>query len=296
MVSYPSVPSKLLLFGEYSILMGSSAITLPLWNFDALLQISGTPLSSEASKSNQNLRNFYNYLIKNKSSYEDFIHLNGFWESLENGLYLRSNIPEGCGLGSSGSVCVSIYRAFASKVIDDLQFLKVFFGHMESFFHGKSSGIDPMAIYMEKPLLFKGPDMEVLEPKKFHLPDNMHIYLLDSRIARKSETFIESFLEHIKDPTFQNIFNQNYIPILEEIIESLISKTPFRWELLNKLSALQLQYFQKMIPTPILKIWKESLSTNNFCIKLLGAGGGGYFLVFSLSALNSLGGYSLIKI
>ncbi|NJK97770.1 MAG: hypothetical protein HC905_25225 [Bacteroidales bacterium] len=65
------------------------------------------------------------------------------------------------------------------------------------------------------------------------------------------------------------------------------------WDQLVELSQWQFKFFRKLIPGSIEDVWNSSSRT---CIKLLGAGGGGYFLVFSKEKLNEYFGFTLVKI
>jgi mevalonate kinase len=50
---------------------------------------------------------------------------------------------------------------------------------------------------------------------------------------------------------------------------------------LADLSAQQLAHFSEMIPENIVEFWKKGLESDNFKIKLCGAGGGGFLLGFA---------------
>ena len=75
--------------------------------------------------------------------------------------YFDSSIPQGYGVGSSGALVASIYDQYAADKItilenltrDKLLNLKAIFSLMESFFHGKSSGLDPLNSYLSLPIL-----------------------------------------------------------------------------------------------------------------------------------------------
>ena len=76
-------------------------------------------------------------------------------------MYFDSSIPQGYGIGSSGALVASIYDQYAEDKItilenltrDKLLNLKAIFSLMESFFHGKSSGLDPLNSYLSLPIL-----------------------------------------------------------------------------------------------------------------------------------------------
>src|SRR5699024_1889521 len=80
---------------------------------------------------------------------------------IEKGLYFDSSIPQGYGIGSSGALVAAIYDKYATNKItilenltrDKLNKRKAIFGEMESFFHGQSSGLDPLNSYLSLPIL-----------------------------------------------------------------------------------------------------------------------------------------------
>ncbi|MBT8190538.1 MAG: hypothetical protein KJO29_08920, partial [Bacteroidia bacterium] len=57
---------------------------------------------------------------------------------------------------------------------------------------------------------------------------------------------------------------------------------------MNKISWLQLEYFSEMIPNDLVSTWHYGLESDQYYMKLSGAGGGGFFLLFnnSLDALS----------
>src|SRR5690606_35587126 len=82
------------------------------------------------------------------------------------GMYFDSSIPQGYGVGSSGALVAAVYDKYALDKItvlenltkEKLLQLKVIFSEMESFFHGKSSGLDPLKNYLSIPILINSKD------------------------------------------------------------------------------------------------------------------------------------------
>ena len=85
---------------------------------------------------------------------------------LINNMHFDSSIPQGYGVGSSGALVAAIYDKYADDKItvlenltrDKLLKLKAIFSKMESFFHGKSSGLDPLNSYLSLPILINSKD------------------------------------------------------------------------------------------------------------------------------------------
>ena len=77
-------------------------------------------------------------------------------KDVADGMYFDSSIPQGYGVGSSGALVAAIYDKYTIEKItvlenltrEKLLKLKTIFGKMESFFHGKSSGLDPLNSYL----------------------------------------------------------------------------------------------------------------------------------------------------
>ena len=155
----PLFYAKILLFGEYGIIKDSKGLAIPFSSYKGALK-SSTKLSGEAQKSNQNLIKLYNYLIANSTKLVSF-DFTSFKNDIDSGMYFDSSIPQGYGVGSSGALVASIYDQYANDKItilenltrDKLLKLKEIFSFMESFFHGKSSGLDPLNSYLSLPIL-----------------------------------------------------------------------------------------------------------------------------------------------
>ena len=91
------------------------------------------------------------------------LNLAGLEEDLDKRLYFDSSIPQGFGVGSSGALCAALYDRYAVDKIspdeqaakDSILRLKKMFSGMESYFHGKSSGLDPLICYLNIPILIR---------------------------------------------------------------------------------------------------------------------------------------------
>ena len=81
-------------------------------------------------------------------------------------MYFDSSIPQGYGVGSSGAIVAAFYDKYAQNKItvlenltrEKLLKLKTIFSEMESYFHGKSSGLDPLNSYLSLPILIHSQD------------------------------------------------------------------------------------------------------------------------------------------
>jgi mevalonate kinase len=293
-LEYGTLHAKLLLAGEYSILMGGEAIALPLKDFYVHFGFLDDALDVETARdSNQQLKGFCNFLA-NDQRISRIVDLASFERDLNDGLYLLSNVPEGYGLGSSGLVCASVYKTYArerkvrsDKEIDFIS-LRADFSKMEAYFHGKSSGIDPLASFLGKPLHIYNNDIVVVSQPAL---EEGRWFLLDSCIKRKTGDLVNTFLANTANHLYRQELEMQYVPIVNEFISRLLhsnsatladyATTRPMHILMEAISNLQLRYFQQMIPPQLLPLWQQGLDSGVFYLKLLGAGGGGYFLGFT---------------
>ena len=173
-------PGKLLLFGEHILLVGAPALAVPVNAFGGHWAWAKTPEQSR-------LKAFSDYL----STKTPFGLALG--EALRQGLYFESNIPEGYGLGSSGALCAAVYDRFAATKTQDLAELKAIFAEMESFFHGNSSGIDPLTVYIGAPLLIEE-KTRVTQVAQRPWAETPVVFLIDSKLPRQTGPLVQWFL------------------------------------------------------------------------------------------------------
>ena len=163
----PLFYSKILLFGEYGIIEDSKGLSIPYNFYKGALKSDENP-TDEAKKSNLNLVKFVAYLKQLQTEQPVLVTFNIelLQNDVNNGMYFDSSIPQGYGVGSSGALVAAIYDKYASNKItvlenltrEKLLQLKAIFSNMESFFHGKSSGLDPLNSYLSLPILINSKD------------------------------------------------------------------------------------------------------------------------------------------
>src|SRR5699024_9525022 len=163
----PLFYSKILLFGEYGIIKDSKGLSIPYNFYNGALKIE-SDLSEKKKQSNESLARFADYLSELESDVfpELSFDIEGMREDVRNGLYFDSSIPQGYGIGSSGALVAAVYDKYANNKItvlenltrDKLIQLKKVFAEMESFFHGTSSGLDPLNSYLSLPILINSPE------------------------------------------------------------------------------------------------------------------------------------------
>jgi mevalonate kinase len=283
-------PSKILLLGEYAIIYNSMALAVPFPQYFGKMNfpMSACELKENELRSNQILKRFYGFIVENKDkAFNQLFDFNSFKNDLEMGLYFDSNIPEGLGLGSSGAVCASVYQRYFQNSFhnytesSDLEKIKEHLAFLESFFHGKSSGIDPLVSFFQKPLLFEQGQVKLLD-LKFDFLRNIHVFLIDTQVYRKTDVWVSLFLKNCESAAYLKLIKEKYIPYNEACIRALLlGERDTFFEQLYQLSRFQFDHFHVFIPKSMVPIWKQGLDTGDYYLKLNGAGGGGTILGFT---------------
>ncbi|MBC6999016.1 mevalonate kinase [Cytophaga sp. FL35] len=303
----PLFYSKILLFGEYGIIKDSKGLSIPYNFFKGALK-SDDNLSDNAKRSNRSLREFTGYL--------EMIHKNDpklvsfDFESLKadvaNGMYFDSSIPQGYGVGSSGALVAAIYDKYALDKItvlenltrEKLLKLKQIFGKMESFFHGKSSGLDPLNSYLSLPILINSQDnIESTSIPAQNLEGKGAVFLLDSGSTGETAPMVQIFMEKMKQEGFRSMLKNQFIKHTDACVEDFVKgDVKSLFGNLKQLSHVVLDNFKPMIPAKFHELWQKGIETNEYYLKLCGSGGGGYILGFTQDidkAKKSLQGYNL---
>jgi mevalonate kinase len=195
----PLFYSKILLFGEYGIIEDSKGLSIPYNFFNGALKFCKDE-TRDSKKSNKILLKFHKYL----SEISDLdLDLNKFEKDLIEGIYFDSSIPQGYGVGSSGAIVAAIYDKYSLHKIkisenlnrEKLLDLRNIFSKMESFFHGKSSGLDPLNSYLSIPILIESKNnIDVTGIPIEKVNGQGAIFLLDSGQMGSTATMVEIFM------------------------------------------------------------------------------------------------------
>ena len=288
----PLFYSKILLFGEYGIIQDSKGLSIPYNFYNGALKTNKNP-SEEAISSNGHLKRFVAHL-KNLAVEQptlvqfDLVTLE---QDVNNGMYFDSSIPQGYGVGSSGALVAAIYDKYAQNKItvlenltrEKLLELKTIFSQMESFFHGKSSGLDPLNSYLSIPILINSKDnIEATGIPTQSLDGKGAVFLIDSGIVGETAPMVNIFMENLKDQGFRNMLKTQFVKYTDSCVENFLGgdmKSLFANT--KKLSKVVLSHFKPMIPEEFHAIWQKGIDTNDYYLKLCGSGGGGYILGFT---------------
>jgi mevalonate kinase len=279
---YRSFSGKIMLFGEYSVMEGSWAALVPFTQMSARLTITETLSSREAINSNRSLRAFAAYLANWQTSGPGLVSfdLKRFNQDLDKGLYLESTIPQNYGLGSSGALCAAVFDAYHTEPVPDPEFSKPYlreiFSGMETFFHGSSSGVDPLCVFLGDALVIR--DQEYILPGKAGI--EMSMFLIDTGHKSHTGPYVRYFRERLTLSGYKQEFAKNYIPAVNHAVEEW-EAGKLKMDTVLDLSARQQVYFERMIPGPFQEAWTAGLDRGLYALKLCGSGGGGMLLGFT---------------
>jgi mevalonate kinase len=270
-------PAKLLLFGEHILLLGASALAVPVPAFGGHWEQASAKADIRGLQ--MRLSEFADSDLWKKVPGMD---VSQFKKDLLLGLFFRSDIAVGYGLGSSGALCAAIYDRYCRTKTSDLTELKTVFAHIESFFHGSSSGIDPLTCYLNKPLLIRNKtEISVAEMADWK-QNRPVVFFVDTQLPRQTGTLVQWFLEQSGDAVFSEKLKVELLPAHEAMVRAwLTGEADDFWPNLRRVSRFQLDNFRPMIPATVSDFWHKNLDNEDFTLKICGAGGGGFMLGFA---------------
>ena len=285
----PLFYSKILLFGEYGIIKDSKGLSIPYSFYNGALKLDDNT-SEEALKSNESLKRFVTHLNNLDEALVRF-DIHTLQQDVDAGMYFDSSIPQGYGVGSSGALVAAIYDKYALEKItvlenltrEKLLQLKGIFSVMESFFHGKSSGLDPLNSYLSIPILINSKDnIEATGIPSQKKEGKGAVFLLDSGIVGETAPMVSIFMDNMKKEGFRKMLKDQFIKHTDACVEDFLKgdiKSLFKNT--KQLSKVVLNHFKPMIPKQFHDLWQKGLETNDYYLKLCGSGGGGYILGFT---------------
>ena len=281
--------AKILLFGEYGIIEDSKGLSIPYNFYKGALKISKNK-TDFIIESNKILIDFAKYLkvISSKVLVFDW---KKFDKDLSLNMYFDSSIPKGYGVGSSGALVASIYDKYATNKINVIEnltkekliILKNIFSKMESFFHGKSSGLDPLNSYLSLPILINSANnIETIGIPSQNLNGKGAVFLLNTGSQGETKSMVSLFMKNMKNESFNFMIRNEFIKYSDFCIDNFLKgdiKSLF--DNLKLLSSIVLNNFKPMIPTYYRNLWKHGIDSNLYYLKLCGSGGGGFLLGFT---------------
>lgn len=260
-------PGKLLLLGEYTVLMGGEALAVPLRTFrGAWADPAGAPdpaLLAWASWLEE---------LERRDALPWPMDIRGFGTYVRAGGRFHSDIPAGCGLGSSGALVAGLASRWSIANPGDLKALQAGLARLESFFHGNSSGLDPLVSYLGQAVHLDGSG----EPQALgDLPLPPGLFLYDSGLSRRTAPLVARFRQKLEDSAYRRDLEDDLLPPLAEALQALFAGDFHAFgTAFQRISEAQSALFGEMIPDALRPLWTGS----GHRMKLCGAGGGGYFL------------------
>ena len=285
----PLFYSKILLFGEYGIIKNSKGLSIPYNFYKGGLKLGDLKIDI-VKESNEKLSIFRDYLLKIDNSVV-FFNLKKMNDDLLKGMYFDSTIPQGYGVGSSGAIVAAFYDRYAKNKItvlenltkDKIIILKNIFCKMESHFHGKSSGLDPLNSYLSLPILIHSKNQ--IETTGIPLQSSTGkgaVFLLDSGKSSETAPMVDVFFKSMENKNYSKMIRNDFIRITDSCVDNFLEGN-FKSLFLDikNLSKVVLENFKPMIPKDFHNIWAKGIESNDYFLKLCGSGGGGYILGFS---------------
>ena len=293
--------SKLLLFGEYTIIQGSKALAMPLTQFGGQWDFVEEAAQSKAAR--EGLWRLFEYLRKQQqdNTLGFSLAIDRFKEELNGGLYFHSTIPIGYGLGSSGALTAAVYDRFYDGVVEnDWAKLQQKLAQIEACFHGASSGIDPLICLLNQTLLIHSKTkMEAVQIPDWDREEQV-VFLLNTQMPRQTAPLVNIFQERCKDDYYNQRCQSELMPLNNNAIHAFLNANwPLLLECIHEIGYFQYRYFDPMIPQAFRPIWLDGLSGDLYKLKLCGAGGGGFILGFTQNwdkTKAMLGDYKLTPI
>ncbi len=272
--------SKILLFGEYSVIRDSMALAVNYHTFSGHLNFrqSDSPFNNYRDVE---LTSFAEYMerVEESEKFNFEFDTTAFKFDVGQGLFFDSTIPQGYGVGSSGALIAALYDRYGggNRPVSEL---KNIFSIMESHFHGASSGFDPLVSYLDSPVLIRSKDEVVpVDIPEYKQVGQRCIFLLNTGRPRRTEPLVNLFLEKCNNEAFANKIEDELIPINNRCIEGFLKGDASEFVGgFDKLSYFQYKNFAPMIPKLYRDLWKQGLKSEEFYLKLCGAGGGGFLL------------------
>lgn len=260
-------PSKVLLFGEYTVLEGGRALAIPFDRYHGSW--------THGDQKVEGLSDFHDYIMSDLPEiYKASFKSEAFRKDIEDGLMFESNIPEGYGVGSSGSFTAAVYERYFDKNFKILEDIRTIMASIEGYFHGKSSGFDPLISYLNKPVLVQNGHFEFPDIDTYQMNS---LYLVNSGRSRSTAEYVKIY-QAMKSKGDLTMKLERLIDITDLAIHKLLNGQNFRREI-QLISQMQYDFFSDMIVDEVRSIWKAGLSSGKYYMKLCGAGGGGFYLL-----------------
>jgi mevalonate kinase len=255
-----------LLLGEYTVLDGGPALAVPLPALQGCWEdCIGSP--------DPRLLAWLEWLqaMQSKGNLSCTLDLEDFGRFVRNGGFFRADIPTGFGLGSSGALVAALLRRWGITYPTDTHQLRDVLAQLESFFHGSSSGLDPLVSLTGQAVLIRDHHRIALHPSPQRFPG---LFIIDTGHARHTAPLVALYRELSKEPAFRRAL-PDYLMAVSIATTAIINEDlPTLAPVFQQISAFQHTWFSPMILPGLQETWTD----NDYWLKLCGAGGGGFYL------------------
>lgn len=289
-------PAKLLLLGEHTVLHGGAAYALPLRRYTAAIGLpEEIPPDPDSGRSRPRLdfaawAAFAKTRIHAAAPAETLtaqLDLDR-WTSEAPGLRVDSDIPVGYGLGSSGALTAALVARYGRPAGADAPLestLPPLLALLEAYFHGRSSGLDPLVSYLGRGVTvapsgdFAASAAPSLLPRAAAGGDAW--FLLDSGRPRAGRDTIARFGESCERAPWRTDVLTPMLALVGDLIAEHQRSGTLDVPALRELSALQARHLGFLIPAEVAHAWSVLAQAGLAYLKVCGAGGGGYFLGYA---------------
>lgn len=257
------------------MLHGSKALAMPFSKY------AGKWIYEKTHSSRAEIQKLKQYLLTiYRQGKIDQFNFDELERQISKGIAFESNIPQGYGVGSSGSVTAAVYDAFYNHNDQiSIQELKTTLGLIESCYHGSSSGVDPLVSFLSQPILIHNKNkVELLDGINENI--NESLFLIDTSIQRSTAPLVEAYLNTRKENEQFLMEMQEIAAINDELIDRYLidDKVTFTSKI-KELSQAQFKTMNMMIPSKYRALWKYGLESGEYSMKINGAGGGGFLML-----------------
>ncbi|MBN2612473.1 MAG: hypothetical protein JXB00_13020 [Bacteroidales bacterium] len=273
-MAFEKFNGKIMLFGEYSVLRGGPALTMPYRNGYGQFKFPVSTVSNSDSWSNNELNRYLEYLgIIKEIDHTKFRH------DIKAGLVFSSTLPVGYGVGSSGALVAAVFSYYSTiqeALNVNLQDLRTFLSRMESYFHGSSSGIDPLSCYLGRPLIINKDHITPVSPSRVFQD---RFFLLNSGRPGSTGNMVRLFEKKCNGKDFCTMMDGDFLHSNSMAIDGFVNGDKKNLtDGFKMISSLQYNFFEEMIPESVRPIWKSGLESDSYYLKLCGSGGGGFVI------------------
>ena len=275
-------------------MFNSKALSIPYEDYAGILSFTPKHLNvEEAYISNKNLKKYADHLVELAEAKElpcDF-DIKRLQSDISKGLVFDSSIPQGYGLGSSGALLAAIYDNYAVNPLsnteklseEQMKELKGIFAKLESYFHGSSSGLDPLICYLRRAILVQNKEsLGDAGVPEFDEKSEGAIFLIDTKQIGETKPLVKQFLANCQHENFFKMVKNEFIEYNNECINAMLNKdVKGLFKGIKKLSRFALDNMTPMIPKEFRMMWRKGVDTGSYYMKLCGSGGGGFLLGFT---------------